>query len=190
MSEIVDELRSHSVLFSCEGTCEEVLLKRLLDADKLVVGKDEVVRDEERDTPYTRLRSARDIEQVFLGVEYSGGPLLIARIVDVNPGAFIVGRARRGDVMVRDFITRPEIEALTLVREGKYQAWRTHRVKGKQLNASEYCIAELGMRHIKQRSFLLDYWNDADQIIDCIQQYQRLVGKSKKAEYGLCDLLK
>lgn len=45
MSGIADELRSHSVLFSCEGTCEEVLLKRLLDADKLVVSKDDVVRD-------------------------------------------------------------------------------------------------------------------------------------------------
>ena len=36
---IADELLSHKVLFSCEGTCEEVLLKRLLEADKLVVSR-------------------------------------------------------------------------------------------------------------------------------------------------------
>lgn len=44
-------LTSHNVLFSCEGTCEEVVMKRLLDAGALVVDSKNIVRDEEKDTP-------------------------------------------------------------------------------------------------------------------------------------------
>lgn len=187
---IVDELTSHKVLFSCEGTCEEVVLKRLLEADRLVVSMDDVVWDSERGTPYTRLRTARDIEQSFLGVEYPGGPLLVARIVDVNPGAFSVSGPRKNDVLLRDFVTRPEIEVLALAREGKYDAWRNYRKKGRQLKPSEYCSGVLGMKHVKQRTFLLDYWDDADKVVDAIVKYRGKLGKGKGDELGLFDLLK
>lgn len=189
-ADIVDELQSHKVLFSCEGTCEEILLKRLLKADKLVVSSEDVVWDPERNTPYTRLRSAGDIEQTFLGVEYPGGPLLVARIVDVNPGAFSVSRPRRGDFLLRDFITRPEIEVLALVKEGKYDAWHKDRRSGRRIKPSEYCIEALGMKRIKQRPFLLDYWDDADEIVDVIVRYRGALGKRKNDELGLFDLLK
>ena len=188
---VAAELRSHDVLFSCEGKCEAVIMKRLLENDRLVLSADEVVHDDEHGTPYTLLRKAPDIERTFMGVEYDKGPLLIARIVDSDPGSFVLSRARRNDAIVRDFVTSPEIEALTLIKEGRYDDWRRrHHGKGRQLNASNYCVQVLGMSQVKQYRFLLDYWSDVNELVACILTYQSKQGKRKDRTLGLADLLR
>lgn len=102
------ELTLRQVLFSCEGKAERVVITKLAEADALVVPTRNIVRDMDG-RPCTLLRRAKDIQREFLGVDYPDG-LLVARIVDVNPGVLKFDRPYRLlDIKVLDFITRLEI---------------------------------------------------------------------------------
>lgn len=193
MSEDIGRLlSSHYVLISCEGTCEEVLIDALISADKLIVPSNNLVTDPTRGTPYTGLRRAPDIRDTFLGFDYRMGDnpeLVLARIVDTNPGRFALPALYRDRVLVRDFVTQPEIEMLMIMKEGAFQKWASHRVKGKQLLPSEFCGEVLGFKKLKSRRFLRDYWNDPDEIVSCIRAYHSHVGKHKRGQLELFDLL-
>lgn len=188
-AEAIRELKSRSVLFSCEGKAERVIVERLVEDDLLIVPKANVVRDMDG-RPCTLLRKAKDIQREFLGVDYPAG-LMIARIVDVNPGAFRLARPYTLlDIKIFDFITRPEIESLVLAREGELDRFRGRRGHDRQLNASDWCVQKLGMTDVKSEEFLLDYWNDADRLIRCIREAHSKLGGNKNDQLGLVDLLK
>lgn len=186
--EILQELVRRQVLFSCEGTAEKVIIGLLANAGRLVVPQESIVRDMDGN-PCTTLRRAKDIQREFLDVDYPDG-LLIARIVDVNPGVFKLDRLyRRQDIMVRDFVSRPEIESLILVREGSYNEFQTRRGADRQLNASDWCIQRLGMKNVKTERFLVDYWSDADVLEGCVRKLHGMQS-SEGGQLGLVDLLK
>ena len=190
--DIRDLLCSHYVLISCEGTCEQVLIDTLLSAGKLAIPKENLVTDPNQGTPYTRLRKAKDIRDAFLGLDYQMGnnsELVLARIVDVNPGRFSLPSLYKDRVIVRDFVTQPEIEMLMILREGAFQRWSNYRARGKQLLPSEFCSRELGYRGLKSERFLRGYWNDPDEIVNCIREYHSCVGKHKHGQLELADLL-
>lgn len=193
MSEDIKELlSSHYVLISCEGTCEQVIVDTLLSGEKLAVPMENLVTDPSQGTPYTRLRKAPDIQEAFLGLDYKMGDnpeLVLARIVDVNPGAFTLRRLYRDRVIVRDFVTQPEIEMLMIFKEGAFQSWSNHRVKGRQLKPSEFCSRELGYKYLKSERFLRDYWSDPEEVVRCIREYHSCIGRRKRGQLELADLL-
>ncbi len=179
-------LQTRSVLFSCEGTAEAVIIDRLVEGGRTIVPVPDVVRDNDG-RPYTTLRQMKDIRDRFLGVGYPDG-LLIVRIVDVNPGNIVIPKLYRREVELRDVITRPEIEALVLAREGAYQDWYRH---GKSsLKPSEWCEQRLGFgRQLKTRKFLEQYWNSADTVVNAIRTYDQLLGSHRHEQLNLSDLL-
>lgn len=89
---------------------------------------------------------------------------------------------------MRDVITRSEIESLIFVREKQYEEWRQHRKSIPK--PSDWCIQKLGMREVKSRAFLTEYWEDADQLVEAITQYTSMLGSHKRDQLNLCDLLK
>lgn len=110
MGSIADELRSHYVLFSCEGTDEGVIIERLFESGKLAVPEQRVVKDSITFKPFTRLRKANEIEEKFFGQDYAvegADGLLIARIVDGRNAQFTLSRVNRKIALVRSFITAP-----------------------------------------------------------------------------------
>lgn len=181
------ELRSHDVLFSCEGTAEKVIIQRLVEDARLLVPEEHVVRDLD-DRPYTDDRTVKKIQRDFLGFNYPHG-LMIVRIVDVNPGSFVLPRLYREQVLVRDVVTRSEIEVLVLVREGAYQDWYQHG-KSKGLSPSQWCIQHLGLKAIKTRGFLEDYWSDPKVLVKAIRDYTSGLGGHKDEQLNLNDLLR
>lgn len=179
------ELAEKDVLFSCEGTAESVIISRLCGSGKLLVPEDHLVRDRDN-RPFTTARRARDLQRDFMDVGYPDG-LMIARIVDVNPGVLSFSKLYRDRAVVRDVVTRPEIESLVLVREGAYEDWYAH---GKSaMLPSEWCVRKLGMRRVKERSFLEGYWGDANELVAAIREYTRLLGGHKGDQLNLADLL-
>ena len=187
--EAIYELSTRNVLFSCEGTAESVLIERLVEADKLIVPSTNIVHDMDGNA-CTNLRSAKDIQREFLGIDYPRG-LLIARIVDSNPGRFLLEKPYRlSDIKVYDFITRPEIEVLVLVREKALDCFNGRSSSERQLNASDWCKQKLGLTKIKTRAFLEGYWNDADELVRCIREANGKRGSNKNDQLGLTDLLK
>lgn len=186
--EAFELLTSRQVLFSCEGTAERVIIAKLVESERIVVPPHNVVRDMDG-IPYTTLRRAKDIQREFLGMDYPDG-LLIARIVDTNPGKFALSRPYRlSDIRVLDFITSPEIERLILVKENEIGAFQGRRGRDRQLNASDWCVQHLGYSDVKSEDFLKEYWKDADELVRCIRQANATLGGAKKSQLGLVNLL-
>lgn len=182
-------LRDRYVLFSCEGKAECVIIERLVEDDCLVVAKDHVVKDP-NGRPFTTIRKAKRLEQTsFIGPNYEGG-LLIARIVDVNPGAFRLSKLVAQTTKVLDFVTRPEIEALVLVRENAWDAFEKRSKSERKLNASDWCIQHLKMGDVKDEGFLKEYWHDSEVLCRTIRSYNSLLGGHKNDQLGLIDVLK
>ena len=179
-------LQTRSVLFSCEGTAEAVIIDRLVGDERTIVPAPNVVRDNDG-RPYTTLRKMKDLQDQYLGVGYPND-LLIIRIVDVNPGSIVIPKLYRKQVELRDVITRPEIEALVLAREGAYEDWYRH---GKSiLKPSEWCEQKLGFgKKLKTRKFLQQYWESADVVVNAIRTYDQLLGSHGREQLNLSDLL-
>lgn len=179
------ELETKDVLFSCEGAAESTIIRRLSESGNLLVPEDHLVRDRDG-RPFTSDRKAKDLQEDFLDVDYPHG-LMIVRIVDVNPGKLEFAKLYRDRVVIRDVITRPEIESLVLVREGEYRDWYQHDKS--TIYPSQWCISRLGYKDIKTQDFADNYWNNADDLIDTIKQYTTLLGGRKNEQLNLIDLL-
>ena len=188
--EVRDLLTTRQVLFSCEGKAERVIITRLLEDDCTVVPERNVVRDMDG-RPCTLLRRAKDIQREFLDMtDYPDG-LLVARIVDVNPDVLKFNQPYRlRDIVVRDFITRPEIERIVLVKEEALTAFLSRRGSDRQLNASDWCRQKLGLEDVKAEAFLQEYWKDSNELVRCIRAATSSLGGKKNEHLSLVDLLR
>lgn len=178
MSSARDEVRelfecSHAII-SCEGTVEQVVVKKLLEADALVVPAENVV-------DVTRKRSAAGIKEEYLNYDYPW-PVCIVRVLDSRTEKFSLGKLY-ARFRVLSFITHPEAEILAVMREG---AWNTWKRSGKK--PSDFCKQNLGMSDIKSSEFLAEYW-DVDSIIEAAGEYRKL-SKIGKDELCLADLIR
>lgn len=79
-------------------------------------------------------------------------------------------------------ITSPEIEMLVIHAEGKYDDYSRKRMK-----PSDYVKQYLKMSEIKSYEFAKKYFNDANILVNAIQQYKQ---KSANRSGTLADLLK
>ena len=189
---IINELQSRFVLFSCEGTAEAVVIEKLFESGMLIVPDDRVVKDPKTFKPFTRLRKAKDIEGRFLMQNYATAGcdgLMIARVVDSRSASFKLSAIHKDDVLVRSFITAPEIEMLIIHAEGMYDDWLRKSRMDRQLRPSDYCKRNLGLASVKERNFLAGYWANTDKLIASIRSYAGKRGKRKSGELMLVDLI-
>lgn len=148
------------VLFICEGAAEEVILNKLLDAGVLDIPQERII-------DITRVRSAKKIEPVYFNVDYEL-PVKIVRLLDSLNEKFKTSKLYEGRYSVIDIHTRPEIEMLSILKEGEYEAWKR---SGKK--PSDYCVENLKLGGIKSISFLEEYW-DAKSIMQVAQSYKEI----------------
>ena len=189
--DVARDLASKYVLFSCEGTAEEVIISKLHEGGRLAVPRERVVEDPIYFTPYTRLRKAEQIAQRFFGTSYvadGASGLLLARIVDSRAGRFVLPRRWAESCAVESFYTRPEIEMLTIHAEGAYGGWLRESRKNRQLRPSEFCKGGLGLRDIKSRDFLDSYWT-VEMLTRAIRECDEHRNRSS-GELSLGDLLR
>ena len=147
----------HAIV-SCEGTVEQSVIEKLLGADALVFPEDNIV-------DVTRLRKAADIEESYLSFDYDW-PVCVVRVHDSRKERFRLGRLYADRFPVASVLTHPEMEVLTIIREGEWQRWH----KG-HLKPSEYCAQVLGMRGVKSAEFVNGYW-DAESIKSAAEEYR------------------
>lgn len=190
---IIEELETHYVLFSVEGAAEGVIIKRLYESGLLVTPPQHIVRDVMTFEPFTRLRVAKKIAQSYLNVGYqtdTASELLVARIVDSETPSFVFPGQYKDMAIVRNFATSPEVEMLAIYKENKWNDWERQSRKNHNLKPSEYCMQNLGLREIKSTAFLLEYWDDAEELCSCIKQYAQHRPSRKKHDNTLLDLIK
>ena len=164
----------------CEGTAESVIVNKLMDADKLVFSRDDLL-----DNEVLRCRSARKFEDRYLGKGFTK-KITVYRILDSRREDFKLRKVYESKVDVINVITAPEIEMLVIIHEGKYAQYCNVKSNTKP---SDYCKDTLKYPSIKSTEFITEYFSNIDDLINAIKEYRRL-SNIPKNEICLADLLK
>ncbi|MGN0688697.1 MAG: hypothetical protein ACI4KA_11410 [Oscillospiraceae bacterium] len=162
----------------CEGAAEEAVIEILLDANKLIFTRDEMLEGEP-----IRTRGAEKFQERYLRKGFSD-KITVYRILDSRRERFVLSKAYEPKVDVINVITAPEIEMLAILSEDKYADYKK---SGKK--PSEYCKSDLRYRNVKSEEFLKDYFSNVDLLVAAILEYRR-VSKIQAGERTLADLLK
>lgn len=162
----------------CEGTAERVIINRLLDDDKLIFTRNDLL-----DGELIRCRDAKSFEEQYLRKGFNG-KITVLRVLDSRRENFRLGKAYEHKIDVINVITAPEIEMLIIFNEGQYTAYKK---SGKK--PSDFCKVDLGYKRVKSREFVSEYFGDSDTLIAAIREYRR-VSDIRPKEYSLSDLLK
>ena len=187
-------LGSRYVLISCEGVAERVIASTLIESGRLAVPRDLLIEDPITLAPFTELRSSSDIaRKVLSGYDFSlpggDGLPLVVRIVDKAAKRGVSDRALSRLALPVDVVTRPEIEALVVIKEGKRREWERAKSRDAQLKISDFCKTELGLGDVKKEPFLRAYWSDADELVACIRKYHEWAQRRRVRFLDLSDLL-
>lgn len=167
----------HHFIIVCEGTCEEVVVEKLRAGNRLIVPEDRII-------DVVRRSSVESFTDRHLNYDYDW-PVTILRVVDSRSERFRLKSLYASRFKVMSFVTRPEIEMLTIIRTGRFKEYS--KVKS-SVKPSVYCKQQLGMRDIKSRQFLENHWADVDVLVDAILKYRRLANL-KSGELCLADLI-
>lgn len=170
-------LKSHPI-FVCEGVCERYIIETLRDEGLLVFPPKQI-------RAITNIRGAKAIQEEYLGFDYEW-PVSIIRLLDSRRENFKLDRLYRDRFEVCNIYTRPEIEILNIINEGRFEHY-TNKCKS-QMKPSRYCMDMLDLGEVKSQDFPETYW-DADSLVAAIMGYKRLM-KLAKGELCLADLLK
>jgi len=163
----------------CEGGAESAILNLLLDQDKLIFSRDDLLEGE-----ILKTRKGKIFEEKYLRKEFSG-KITVYRILDSRRENFKISKAYENKVDVINVITAPEIEMLIICNENMFKDFE----KRKNMSPSEYCKTILGMKNVKSVAFVKDYFSDISVLEKSLQEYKRL-SKVRKSEKTIYDLLK
>lgn len=163
----------------CEGGAERVILNLLLDQDKLIFSRDELLEEE-----ILKSRKGKEFEEKYLRKEFSG-KITVYRILDSRRENFKISKAYQDKVEIVNVITAPEIEMLIICNEGKYKDFEKRR----KMSPSEYCKSVLKLKNVKSVAFVKEYFSDIAVLENSLHEYKR-VSKVRKGEETIWGLLK
>ncbi len=162
----------------CEGTAERVIIDLLLENDKLIFERNDLL-----DHEVIRCRSAKQFEEQYLRKGFTE-QITVLRILDSRRENFRLSKAYESKVKVINVITAPEIEMLVIFNEDKYNDY-----KKSDLKPSDYCKTKLKYRNVKSAEFVKEYFKNINTLIAAINEYKR-VSDVRNSEIALADLLK
>ena len=114
----------------CEGTAEQVIINILLDNNKLIFDRKDLLEED-----VLRSRSGQKFEQQYLRKGFDD-KITVLRILDSRNENFKISRAYQHKIDVINIITAPEIEMLIICNENKYEDYKKSKKK-----PSSYCKA-------------------------------------------------
>lgn len=163
----------------CEGGAERAILELLLEQDKLIFSKEELLEEE-----IINSRRGKDFEERYLRKEFLG-KITVYRVLDSRRENFKISKAYQNKVDIVNVITAPEIEMLIICNEEKYKDFE----KRKNMSPSEYCKSILRYKDVKSVSFVKEYFSDIAVLERSLHEYRK-ISKRRKNEKTLWDLLK
>lgn len=161
----------------CEGSAEQVIIEKLLDAEKLIFSRSQLLEEK-----IIRCRDAKSFEQRYLRKGFSE-KITVLRILDSRKERFKLSRAYEHKVDVINIITAPEVEMLVIFNENMYKDFKKSRKK-----PSIFCKEDLHFRNVKSTDFVQSYFHDMDILVHSIIEYRR-ISNVPNGEYSLLDLL-
>ncbi|WP_142393243.1 hypothetical protein [Alkalicoccus urumqiensis] len=155
-------------------------MNKLLDAGLLFCTKEQLL--EER---ALKIRSAKSFEKRHLN-KAMPDKMTVYRVVDSNKEKFKLSKVNEHKVEIVNVVTKPEIEMLIIIAEGKYDDYQNKA--GRYGKPSDYVKSQLKYPHAKSAAFINDYFRDVTKLTEAIREYRRLHPQEKKA-IPLADLL-
>ena len=127
------EMMTKYIACICEGGAETAIMNMLLDQNKLIFSRDELLEGE-----ILKTRKGKNFETRYLKKDFAG-KIKVYRVLDSRRENFKISKAYQHKVEIVNVITAPEIEMLIICNEGKYQEFE----KKKGMSPSEYCKSVL-----------------------------------------------
>lgn len=173
---------NYEIICSCEGAAEEDVINWLLDEDKLLFSREQLVYKK-----VTRIRSVKEIENKFLNLDYGDKSVVIFRIIDSRNEKFTLGNLFRDRFDVINYNTNPEIEILMIIKMGDLQKYTNQSGKSK-LKPSEHATKHYKLKKIKQSGTIKEFFNhEIEPLVNSIREHKSKIGKG---HFTICDLLK
>lgn len=167
----------------CEGSAERAILDLLLDNDKLIFEREQLIEEE-----IISCRKGKDFEEKYLRKGFEE-KITIYRVLDSRREKFNLSKAYENKVDIKNVITAPEIEKLIICNEGKYKDYEKEKRKNPELKPSIYCKVNLKYRNVKRYDFIKEYFSDMEVLINALHEYRR-ISKVHKNEMSIWDLLR
>lgn len=164
----------------CEGGAETAIMNMLLDQNKLIFSRDELLEGEILKTRKGKGFETLLFEKGFCKVKIK----MYIRVLDTRRENFKISKAYQHKVEIVNVITAPEIEMLIICNEGKYLDFE----KRKNMSPSEYCKSILKMKNVKSVSFVKEYFSDIS-VLEKVFMNIRRISKVRKDEKTIYDLL-
>ena len=167
----------------CEGGAERAILDLLLDNNKLIFEREQLIEEE-----IIECRKGKDFEEKYLRKGFEG-KITIYRVLDSRSEKFNLSKAYEHKVDIKNVITAPEIEKLIICNEGKYKDYQKEKRKNPKLKPSIYCKVNLKYNNVKRYDFIKGYFSDMEVLINALHEYRR-ISKVHKNEMSIWDLLR
>lgn len=173
-------------LIMCEGPNELQVINILLENDKLILGRDDLVDLR----PFHARQLKSTAIQTALRV-YPGKDIKILRIGDSMSDFLKIPKDMEDRfVGVEKYCTKPELEMLLIIAEGMAAEYDKVKSKEKAKNFAKKNIKNGRKRYDNSSDFYLDYFDDnVDKLVEAIREYKR-TKKHNAGEGFLADLLK
>ena len=175
-------------LIMCEGPNELVIMRILLENDKLLFGEDDLIGLE----PY-HARQIASSGQVKTQLNmYPGKDVLVMRIGDVQNEALKIPEDYKGKIIkVEKYCTKPELEMLLIISEGLVAEFEKTKSSVSPKRFAKQNVSCGRRKYDNSSQFYSDYYGvNPDALVEAIREYKRIKGTHKKDELYLADLLK
>lgn len=177
------------LLVMCEGPNEKAVVDMLLDAGCMEFSEDDLVGL----TVYHARQLTAPVIKTALSI-YTG-EFAVYRIGDSMTDKLPVPADYQGRIKgVRKFCTKPELEMLLLIAEGKEAEFEKVKAGKRKMKAKDFCKANVvhnRKRYDNSTQFYRDYFgSDIGTLVEVIEKYKQTHGAHKKDEEYLADLLK
>lgn len=177
------------LLIMCEGPNEKAVVDMLMDAGCMKFSEDDLVGL----TVYHARQLSAPIIRTALSI-YTG-EFDVYRIGDTMTDKLLVPVDYRGRIRrIRKFCTKPELEMLLIIAEGKEAEFEKVKAGRRKTQAKDFCKANVvhnRRRYDNSTQFYRDYFgSDIETLVEVVEKYKRSHGAHKKDEEYLADLLK
>lgn len=159
------------IFISVEGAAEQAIID-------ILINNYELFESDDVDVKVIRGRSARRIEEE-IGLDHGGAQIILIRILDSPKEQLKLRKDFTDKVTIENYYTKPEIEILYIIAEGKYEHYTN---KSSKIKASEYVKSVLKIKNCKSYENTLEYFSEKD-LIEILKKYNSLKKKREECLY-------
>lgn len=168
------------ILVMCEGPNEKAIIDILLDNNKLIFNREDLV-----DLSVFHARQLSDPQLLFPLQAYSGC-FDIYRIGDTQKDELKLKDYKERVGIINKYCTKPELEMLLIISEKLVDNYNKENSKPKDFAKSN--IVYKRHHYDNSTKFYEEYYEDVDKLVNALNEYKRI--KTHNAnEFYLADLL-